>query len=219
MVPLVPNELRSDADNLPALLAIDPEADWFPGLLEEFAVSYQRGYPPPFLNLLVVPENVNPKLLVKHLTDRLIIHFPRGKGYLRYFDPKNFVHFKRILWPNQLQSLYGPIAQWTIYFDKRWITELEPGVTEYVPQYWAVKDEQFAALDRLRVLNQALFYWREGLGRPWGSLDEFRVYASLADDITIQEQRAQPDERDETIVGAVGSQFPKDFRFNPNQLQ
>lgn len=219
MIPLVPRELQSDADDLPALLPIDPDAGWFPNLLEEFAVSNERDYPPPFWNLLVVPDGLGSESLAAHLTKRLIIQFPGGKGYLRYFDPKNFVHFKRFLSPAHLRELYGPIIRWSIYFDKRWITEPASSITKTLPIHWAVNAKQFAALDRLRVLNQALFYWREELDRPWESLDEFRAYADLADALVVQEQRVQPDARDETIVSAVASQFPQDFHFNPNQFQ
>ncbi|MDR2014972.1 MAG: DUF4123 domain-containing protein [Azoarcus sp.] len=220
MIPLVPGEFRNDAESLPALLPIDPGADWFPGLLEEFAVSEESGDPPPFLNLLVVPKDVKPDTLARHLTNRLIIYFQQGKGYLRYFDPKNFVHFNRFLRPAQIQALYGPVKEWSIYFDKRWITEPEPGVTENVPSFWSVRPGQYAVLDRLRVVNQALFFWREDLDRPWESLDEFRAYANLADEITIQELQAlPPDARDEDIVDAVSDQFPKDFHFNRIQTQ
>jgi len=219
MVPLVPRELRGNAEDMPALLAIDPEADWFPNLLEEFATSEKRGAPPPFRNLLVVPEEVDPELLAEHLTERLILHFPEGKAYLRYFDPKNFVHLKRFLRPVELQALYGPVIRWSIYFDDRWITEFEPGITENVPLHWGVNARQFAALERLRVVNQALFYWRKQLGRPWKNLDEFCAYADQADAMADREQRTQPDERDETIVRAVRHQFPQNFHLERNQFQ
>lgn len=218
MKPLVPDELRSDAQKMPALLSLDPKRHWFPGLVDDLRRNEENAFPQFVANLLAVPGDVNSKSLARHLTSRLIVHFPKGKAYLKFFEIDTFVHLKRILNPAELQALYGSITEWTVYFQERWYSESAPGISkEAVPASWRVTSDQFAALDRIRLVNKVLRYWRDKLDRPWTSLEEFRAYADHADAILVRERQAQPGARDEPIVEATCRQFPQNFSFQSKE--
>ena len=203
LTPIVPKELKSNTDTMPALLALDPDAPWHQDLLKHLSVMERKGWKPIISCLLAVPEGVNPKLLVLHLQNRIIVHSPKRRAILRYYDSHIFSHFQRILHPNQLQALYGAVSQWTIRFENgagiEWISEPAPFITENVPKYWFVSAEQRAALDRIGAVNQALDIWRIKT-RPWENLAEYRDMAVRMDAIVAEEQRKRPDADEETIA-------------------
>jgi len=220
MMPLIPNDMRGDAEDMPALLPLDdPGAPWMLDLLGDLTRCERFDSRPPIVNLIAVPKGTDPKALSRHLKERLVVHFPEGKAYLKYFLPDTFVHLKRILPPALLQALYGPVSSWTVYFQKQWVSEPTPGITENVPVFWDVTAEQYAALERIQLVNRVLSFWREDRDRPWASLAEFRAYANHADDAVICEQRAQPEARDSAIVSTIRRQFPKNFSFRLQDFQ
>jgi len=203
LIPIVPKELKSDTDTMPALLPLDPGALWFQHLLDHLEVVESKRWKPILSCLLAVPEDVSLESLTWHLRDRLIVYSPQARALLRYYDSYIFPHFQRVLHPAQLQALYGSITGWTVYFLKteetEWITEPPPGIMEHVPRFWSVSTEQDAALDRIGIVNQALDIWRAKT-RPWESLAEYQEMAAHMDAAIVREQRNQPDAGEETLA-------------------
>jgi len=176
--PLIPNVLRPHASVMPGLLPLDPNAAYWQDLIDNLKQAHEGKSQHLLSALLLVPEEIEPQRLHKHLTDRLVLEGPSDRYFLRYFDPRVFTHLVyRILGAKQIQCLFGPIREWTFRFQTEWITVPEPGITENVPLLWGVKADQRAALDDVVVLNKALSGQKLALKRNWESIDEWRAAA------------------------------------------
>jgi hypothetical protein len=68
---------------------------------------------PPVLCAIVESDKATGRLQ-RHLADQLILSKPTsGDAVFRYYDPRVFPHLRRILKPEQLGALLGPVAAWT----------------------------------------------------------------------------------------------------------
>jgi hypothetical protein len=68
---------------------------------------------PPVLCAIVESDKATGRLQ-RHLADQLILSKPAsGDAVFRYYDPRVFLHLRRILKPEQLGALLGPVAVWT----------------------------------------------------------------------------------------------------------
>ena len=182
--PLVPYEmrLRGDTDIAPALLPLEAGAPYMKTLADAFEAADAGLGRYPFTCLFEAP-GVKHARMKAHLTYRLILHSPRGgKDRLRYHDPRVFPQLVRILTPEQLRALYGPIQVWTFPFQQQWQSQPAPEVTGIVPAYWSVKTEQREQLDRVFPLNAVLDAHAKRLGRPWADLAEYSAVSQTADE-------------------------------------
>lgn len=180
--PLVPFELRGDADTLPALLPLEAGASYMKTLADTFEAADAGLGRYPFTCLLGAPD-VKPGRMKSHLANRLILHSPRGgKDFLRYYSPRVFPQLVRVLSPEQLRALYGPIQIWTFPFQQEWQSHPAPEVTGIVPAFWSVKTEQRERLDRVIRLNAVLEARKNQLGRPWANLAEYSDVSQTADE-------------------------------------
>jgi len=201
-VPLVPRELRSDEEKMPALLPLEPNAPYLAQLARDLYETNKNDNRSLISCLLAVPEETDPETLQKHLTDRLVLHSPQGRAFLRYYDSRVFLHFDRILRPAQIMCLYGPVAHWMVRFQKDWLMLPAPDIADMktVPLVWQVRAEQREGLDRVGTVNLALTLWQEEVDRPFADLDEWRALAAKADAHITQEQKRFPDASEKVLA-------------------
>jgi len=201
-ISLVPRALRSDTQKMPALLPLGYEVPYLEPLAEDLSAADENNSRSLISCLLTVPPETDPERLQWHLTDRLVLRSPQGRAFLRYYDSRVFLHFDRILHPAQAMSLYGPVEQWTVRFQKDWITLPAPDIADMqtVPLVWQVNASQREGLDRVGTVNLALTYWREEVGRPFADLNEWRALAAKADASIAQDQRRSPGTPEENLA-------------------
>jgi len=217
MTRLVPKVLESDAEKMPSLLPLEPGAPYLADLADDLCIADEQGFKPLVSCLLAVPPGTDPERLQWHLTERLVLHNPQGRAFLRYYDSLVFLHFERILRPPQLQALYGPVSEWSIRFQKDWIALPTPDVEDVqtVPLVWQVNRVQSEAVDRIGTVNLALKLIRERRRRPWESLDEWRAAAAWIDASIDADSRHAPDAAEDDLARRARDKF-LDFK---NQTQ
>jgi len=180
--PLVPRALRGDEEKMPWIVPLEPNAAHME-MLAYHLECVEMGRGPCLLSCLLAAPGVTPKLLSTHLTNRLVLHSRLFVlDFLRYYDPRVFPHLGRILRPEQLRALYGPVVQWTFRFQGEWISLPAPEVPGLVPRYWAVNPKQHEQLNRVILLNGVLDGRKKQLDRPWDDLDEYQAAAQIADE-------------------------------------
>jgi hypothetical protein len=178
--PLVPRILKNDAGKMPWLVPLTPGEPHME-MLAYHLECVEKGSGPCLLSCLLAAPESTPGHMGIHLTKRLILHSPRGgKDLLRYYDPRVFQNLPRILKPEQLRALYGPVTAWTFRFQDEWLTLPAPEVSGVVPEYWAVNDAQRVRLNQVILLHPVLDAHRKQLGRPWRDLDEYAAVADAA---------------------------------------
>ena len=181
IIPLVPDSLRSDANKMPALIPLMPDAPYMERLAACMTLGQEMPYLDPVATLIAVPPDVSQDLLVRHFISRLICDSPQGKMYLRYFSSDIFPHLVRVLSAERLKSLFGKVDQWTYHFQNEWITVPAPDVTEGVPVIWRVLQGQREAIDLLGMVNRVLGDHKEQMGRPWKNHAEWNEKARIAE--------------------------------------
>ena len=201
IIPLVPRELRSDAQQMPALLPLAPEAPYMERLSVAMKMGEDNATLDPVDTLIAVAPDISQNLLASHLTSRLIVHFQRNKAFLRYYSSDIFPHLVRVLPPGYLKSLFGrrgEVQKWTYRFQGDWISVPVPYVSEGegVPNFWAVTAEQRKVLDIAGEINQTLDEYRAKMGRPWNDCQEWEVKARVTEySIGIAQQHlSDPDD-------------------------
>ena len=171
-----------------------------------------------FSCLLVAPEVALEDMTI-HLSDRLALHGPRGSiDMLRYYDPRVFRHLGRILTPERLRTLYGPVTEWTIRLNGKWISLPAPEVkdTALIPKFWGVKETQYAQLDRIIHLNSILDRREKQLGRPWRDLDDYHDAARPADKaLAIAQNRYRLSETDSANFVLHALEHGETFHLHP----
>ncbi|MDR0702841.1 MAG: DUF4123 domain-containing protein [Azoarcus sp.] len=165
--PLVPGSLKSDAAEMPVLLAIDHLDDGQrKALLARLKKVEEKNNAHDWPACLIDAPEATHKGLALHLTRRLVLDSPRGKIFLRYFDPRVFPHLVRILPPERVCALFGPIQTWTIPFQKTWRSYKRPEITGIVPlHWWADAGQAGYILDGITLTNAVLLRWCAYLGR------------------------------------------------------
>jgi hypothetical protein len=214
--PLVPHEMRGDVGILPMLLPLEAEAPYIKTLIETFeAADFGLGRYP-FTCLLTAP-GVTPSRMKAHLTARLVLHSPRGgKDLLRYYDPRVFPHLVRILTPEQLRALYGPIQAWTFIFQQAWQSLSVPEVAGIVPGFWVVDDEQHAQLNRVIQLNTVLSTRQDKPDRAWVSLAEYSDAAQTADAaLKTAQTHYRLSEADSAVFALHALEYGEQFHRHP----
>jgi len=174
--PLIPRVLGKLAPFMPGLLPVGPDAPYLEYLIDNIEQAGEGKKQHLLSALLAVPKGVNPDSLQRHLTNRLVLHGPRDRYYLRYFDPRVFPHLAyRILTTKQIQCLFGPITQWSFRFQSEWVTVSAPSEAGVIPLVWKAKADQRAALDDVILLNKALLQRKQALDQDWKSIDDWRA--------------------------------------------
>jgi len=203
MMPLVPKTLRSDEEKMPALLLLGGDAPYLEDVAKDLRIAHENGFKPLVSCLLTVPPEIDPKRLQQNFTKHLVLQNPRGRAFFRYYDPLVFLHLDRILRQYQLMRLYGFAINWTVRFQKDWITLPAQQVEDfkgYPLSLVMVNTPQQEGLDRIGTVNLALKLWREKSRRPFADLDEWRALAAQADACIAQEQKRSPDAWEEDLA-------------------
>jgi len=173
LIPLVPKVLRSDAEKMPALLALKSLKKPHLALLDS---NLEEAEKKPFVNfmscLLILRSGTEEKSIIHHLMAHLVLHTPQDDVLLRYYDPRVFPHLWEILRPSQMLSLYGPVKVWAFRFQNEWVGQRAPR-SETVKQYWSVTAEQREKLDRVMLINEILALRKMKMDRPWYDVEEY----------------------------------------------
>jgi hypothetical protein len=184
LVPLVPEALRGDANILPALLDLKSldatQTSRLAENLREVHAAQQGRERRVISSLLAVSPDTTAQKLQKHLESRFHMWSPQGTFLLRYYDPRAFIHFARVMDTPLLRAMYGPIRIWTIPFQNKWIALPAPeaGPTRL---FWGVKAEQREKLDRIGYINMALKELCEYRDWIWRDVAEYTDAAEKAD--------------------------------------
>jgi hypothetical protein len=113
LFPLVPDSFKAQKKLMPVLIdltqmSFDEKAD-----LRARADQWDEDYDEPFFSVLI-SSNENIKLVCNHLIRQMIITNPSGKKYwLRFHDPRTFMHLPSIFNSTQMTQILGPAAVWT----------------------------------------------------------------------------------------------------------
>jgi hypothetical protein len=176
---LVPTGLKGDTARMPVLLSVaDLDDARRTALRAHLQMFEEKGH----ACLLDAPEATDREVRL-HLTRRLLIESPRGKIFLRYFDPRVFPHLVRILPPDRVRALFGPIQHWTIPFQKSWRSYERPEVSGIIPLHWTTDAQQADyILKRIGPTNTVLRRWCAGLGRdiPPAEFDSLAAHIDRA---------------------------------------
>ena len=220
---LVPSAMKGDAEKMPALLPLTPNAPYLPRLAEDLEEAQQKSYHRPLISCLLKlgpePSIFGPE---QHLEERIML-FRAGTGFkicLRYYDSRVFLHLDRILPLPYILTLYGPFMEWTVRFNnlngdtvqKDWITLPLPKYDGIVPMHWQAKPAQIEAMSRIPIINLALSLLQEKIRKPW-SLDRWKSLAAWADELIVAERQSNPEATDKTLAYYARDRiFQTDFR-------
>jgi hypothetical protein len=217
--PLVPEILRSKADKMPALLPLKPDNAPYTELLCE---NLELAEKDPSLHVLscllnVIVSETPPEKLECHLQEKLLLHNSRGCAFLRYYDPLVFAHLKRILWPEQMRTLFGSVKRWTWRFQNEWITEFPPEVTRGIPRFWVAHPEQHARLEHVIYINNALSRYTVQTRRPWSSRIEYENAIECSERAieVAKRQYGLGDKKDLIAFALHALLYGTDFHLNP----
>jgi hypothetical protein len=213
--PLVPRILQEDADNMPVLVPLAPGAEHME-MLAYHLESAKKGYCACMIACMLTASAPDGRMSA-HLSRRLVLHSPRGgKDLLRYHDPRVFPQLIRILKPEQLRALYGPIRTWSFMFQQKWISHPVPEVTGVVPEFWSVDDGQHAQLARVIQLNTVLAGRKKQLGRPWADLAEYLDASRTADKaLELAQTRYRLDEASAAVFAQHALAHGEYFHLHP----
>jgi hypothetical protein len=180
--PLVPQDLRGDADKMPALLPLTPGEPYMERLQSNLEEAEGDPASHVLSCLLAVAPQTSPTTVQWHLRNNLILHSPRGERALfRYYDSRVFVHLNRILNPERIRALFGPIQTWTYRFQNQWHSATAPEINGIIPRLCSATAPQRDKLDRVILVNKVLNQWQQKLGRPWRGQEEYTACAERTD--------------------------------------
>jgi hypothetical protein len=193
---IVPQVLEESAHLMPSLLPLRSLTAEQEPLLYENHEAAQQGRRGDLLSCFFVlaQKEADPDALLQHLTDHLLLHSPQGYALLRYYDPRVFIHLRRLLEPGQMRALFGPFQTWTFRFQEEWIRLSAPEAPE-APEApadegpWEFSEAQRQRLDRVGYINTALADWNKKLARPWHGLAEYDQLAEQADRAIVRAQQ------------------------------
>jgi len=181
LLPLETTALKASPGTLPALLPLGPDMPYMGSLLQNLELAEDD---PSLLTpcaLLATAPDTEPESLQRHLAECLVPYVGiHSRAYLRYFDPTVFPRLARIIPPNRLSFLYGPVYTWTIPFQKEWIRFHEPN-PERRSSVWVLSAEQWEQIELIRFINRALEQYESYLGHPWNSFKEYDKAAETAE--------------------------------------
>lgn len=220
--PLVPRNYESDARMMPVLLKLDEAGS---NLLKQICGNLEEAVESPSMHLLScllnVPSETSTSSLVFHLTDKLMLNGFKPKGHkfiLYYFRSKAFLLMQRVLAPEQMRQLFGPIETWTVLFQNEWTAFMPPETTRIIPELWMASDEQLQRIQHIGLINQVLDQQIEETNQRWASLDDFYAAAEKVEQtLAFAVQRYHMLDYDDIILFAGHAmKYGKDFHRHPN---
>jgi hypothetical protein len=195
---LVPKALRGDEEKMPGLISLRKlNSEQIERLAANLQAAKERREPR-FIACLLTVGDEPPYGIGIHMTRRLLMHTPDGRYFLRYYDPRVFVHLSRIFPVTLFAALYGPLTHWSIPFQDEWITLPYPE-TPLRREFWSLDAEQRLGIGRILPINRALAYWAEDHG-PWKNLDHYRAAAECADRLVEQAIREHGIEGGDALI-------------------
>lgn len=96
--------------------------------------------------------------LLVHLRTRQLIERRGERGWLRWHDPHVWVHLLRVMQPDQLKTLFGPVDRWHLLLAGQWWSvQIDASESGSTTAAWPdLTSEQWDALLRLGPVNRAL---------------------------------------------------------------
>jgi hypothetical protein len=179
--PIVPHDLRGDADKMPALLPLTPGEPYMERLQSNLKDAESDPASHVLSCLLAIAPETSLSTVLWHLRSRLILKSPEGSALFRFYDSRVFVHLNRILNPERIRSLFGPIQTWTYRFQNQWHSATAPEINGIIPRLCSATTPQRRKLDRVILVNKVLKKWQRKLGRPWSGQEEYTAYAERTD--------------------------------------
>jgi hypothetical protein len=186
--PLVPHFFRNtDEDYMPVLLTLDSlDETHRERLVDNLTDAEGSPYMLMLSCLLRASPEVDSDSLACHLTDMLMLNGPGREGrdrLLRYHYSSIFLHLLRILRPNRIRQLFGPVEVWSVPFQREWIAFTPPETNVPTPVYWAVKEKQDQRIECIGLINAILVRYRDETNHRWANVDDFHVDAEKVDRI------------------------------------
>jgi hypothetical protein len=182
LTPIVPHDLRGDADKMPALLPLTPGEPYLKLLQYNLEKAESNPASHVLSCLLAIAPETSLSSVQWHLRNRLILHSPHGERALfRYYDSRVFVHLNRILNPERIRSLFGPIQTWTYRFQNQWHSATAPEINGIIPRLCSATTEQRQQLDNVGLINRTFSKWESRTQRSPRDLQEFDTLAAQAE--------------------------------------
>ena len=190
-----------------ALTEVAEGVDLFPGLLDLRALSQNQR------DALMTCADAQPRLepllcallrcdqkvsgIVTHLRQAQVIRGPQGaKAWLRIHDPRVWLHLPRVLNPDLLHAITGPIVQWWVNWRGNW-SDGTPARAISTPRRRNLTDTEWAKLARIGAVNRSLAH----LGY-WGA-EALRQNAPAVDALVERGQQRYQLSRMDDLVGYV----------------
>lgn len=153
-LPTATGMLADSAALLPVLVHLASLAPTTLGELQQsLEDDLQEGRAPQFCTLL--ESDAAPKTLATHLGSvQVIANKARERAWLRVHDPRAWLQLTRILNPQQLRRLCGPIVRWTTFLHGHWMTHANDQVA--VARPLTLDENAWAAVGRIGAVNRVL---------------------------------------------------------------
>jgi hypothetical protein len=197
--PIVPFNMN-DSTRYPALLPLaeltPPQQELLCTNLREAEYTRDRV----ISCLFAAPDTPTPQILF-HLSHCLAFRRSAQPTHLlRYYDSRVFPHLCRILTPQLLRGLFGPISVWTYLFQNEWISVTPPA--DIPPRSFTTTTtaEKWNQMLHIIHINEALRLWREKLDQPWAGPEEFNDASAKVDRVLQTADRDYPQLEDDAAL-------------------
>ena len=163
--PVVPYIMRGDASSMPHLLPLPPDAPYLQQVADNLS---DRPEQLALYCLIDAPES--PEVMWAHLHNVLLTRAHLSIYFIPFYKPRVFPHLLRIVRPQELPSLFGPIRTLSFPFQDEWVSHTPPEFPgELIPSLWQANAEQRQRMNRVQHLREVLdWYRREVMDfAPW----------------------------------------------------
>ena len=159
MARLAPEVLRDSAELMPAFISLqDLSSTQRDALLFLTLEQHEAGET---VSLCTLMQTDRPAEEIRFHLGRIQLwkNITGEQAWLRVHDPRVWVQLQRVLQPEALMWLYGPISKWTICLDGEWISTEPPLASSgSKPDHTFRRSSQqeWQALERIGIVNRAL---------------------------------------------------------------
>lgn len=157
-VRLAPDILADSEELMPGFISIrDLSPEQSRSLLNMTLEQHESGDMVSLCTLM--QADCPPGVIRAHLRHMQIWKNHKGeRAWLRVHDPRVWAQLQRILEPDTLAWLYGPISKWTICLDGEWVSTESPATNGSKPvhAYRRSTQQEWQALERIGIVNRAL---------------------------------------------------------------
>lgn len=198
--PIVPLDMRGDAGRMPRLLPLPPDAPYWQRVADNLSGQPDRRV----LHCLIEAPGSSTGVIRAHVHNALLTHGHLSIYFIPFYDPRVFPHLRRIVRPQQLHPLFGPIRTMTFPFQDTWICHTPPEVPPgtLIPTLWQANAEQRQRMKRVQDLYEVLARYRR----------EVMDFAPWPDYATYVEIMARIEQAMEYAMGRYGLTGPDDYR-------